>query len=194
MKLPDLKDYKPWGGWEKKMLKDLKKAMKDQDVEALKFYTQFGSTTRQILMNSHTYLKRKKYGFRGKKLGEYGWIIREPWKIEEEVVVYDFNKYHLKNVVSLAMGPNGKWTHGMMVNSALGCGHTGGPNEFLDPCDAREEALKQGLRRMKEWLQEQSRRNDQHEDGVNFNKSIVNNTLKNIEKVVLSLNQLSLFD
>lgn len=136
--------------------------LQSNDESKIAWYTQFGSTPRQILMNECTYLKLIECGFEGFELNKYGWIEENKRNINiiNKVEFTTGKEHFVKNYYEVGQLPNGKFVHGLWYDlGGNGGGGVRGISIWNNQYNTQEECESEALNFFK----------------VRFEESVMNN-------------------
>ncbi|MDR3246227.1 MAG: hypothetical protein LBT50_07320 [Prevotellaceae bacterium] len=171
------------------------KALLSDDTQMINEYEQFGTDTRHIIMNKHSYDRGLLFGFTGIKFNKYGWLDNEDF-LEIETFEFPHRKnWAVFNDITIGKGNNGKWTYG--INYSTG-GYGGGYGICVwgEIFDTRKECLIAALRKI---MDKHHKSRIQHKnDTLNFNAEYSKTVMKKVNELYDTITgrksiQLSLF-
>lgn len=176
----ELEDYSPTNS-EQPIVERYEKALLNKDAEELKFIRSMGDGVRARIMNIHALEGAKLFGYSNIAFDKHGWLEKEKWTHEEEIVFLPHDAKAKGNKIELAQGANGKWAWGYYYGFGTGAGGAGGASFFGDIFETREEAFKDALLFFHERFIQASKT----DDSTNYNQKVVADMLKAIKTHML---------
>jgi hypothetical protein len=166
---------------EREIISEILAVIKSGHDEKLAWFTRFGDSYRQILMNVHGHRRALEFGFTDIAFNQYGWFEVPRFLNFEEI---NLAQSHIR----LGRGPNFTWSYALSCN--YGTAGSSGPLCVFGPkFNSREAALTAALSAIKVKMTEKVG----HTDTCNFKQDLIAKTLKAINNIEVSLVQLTLF-
>jgi hypothetical protein len=167
--------------YENEIMAEILAAIKTGDEAKLAWFTGFGDSFRQILMNVNEYRKGLDFGFTAIAFNQYGWFASPKFSAYEEIKLE-------ASSVRIGHGPNGLWAYA--ISCSYGCaGHSAPLSVFCKSFPNRDAALTEAL----DELQKDMQSKVADRDRSNYHQDLIAKTLKTIIKVRIGLVQLTLF-
>jgi hypothetical protein len=174
--------------YESEILIELIAAIEQGDLEQLQWLNSFGDCFRAITMNLHAYRKGLEFGFTAIAFDQYGWFHKPEFLDKENLTFGDTSRYVNHSIIHLGHGDNGIWTYGLNYN--FGCaGGCYGLSVYGKQFKNREAALNFALNDLKGMMTARIGSTDT----TNDKQPIILATLSDIEKMKVSMVQLTLF-
>ena len=167
--------------YEREILTEIAAIIEKSDVQALNWFTGFGDSFRQILMNVNEHRRALEFGFTEIAFTEYGWFAPPKFLNLEDIKLE-------QSEIRIGQGPNGIWTYALICNYGT-AGSSGPLCVFCKKFSSRETALSAALAEMKgnmtKYLGDS--------DTTNYKQDVLQKTLKAIAAYQVDRVQLSLF-
>jgi len=174
--------------YETAILNELIVAIDNNDLAQLQWINSFGDCFRAITMNLHAYRKGLEFGFTEIDFDQHGWFKRPAFLETEELKFGDTSRYGNYNTITLGRGINHTWTYAL--HYSFGCAGGGyGLSVYGKQYKNREAALTFALNDLKGMMTERVG----SVDTTNDKQPIILATLRDIEKALIGMVQLSLF-
>ena len=174
--------------YETAILNELIIAIDNNDLAQLQWINSFGDCFRAITMNLHAYRKGLEFGFTEIDFDQHGWFKRPAFLETEELKFGDTSRYGNYNTITLGRGINHTWTYAL--HYSFGCAGGGyGLSVYGKQYKNREAALTFALNDLKGMMTERVG----SVDTTNDKQPIILATLRDIEKALIGMVQLSLF-
>ena len=174
--------------YEYAIIAELLDAIDRNDLEKLSWFSAFGNSFRSIIMNVYGYRKALEFGFTEIAFTEHGWFKYPVWLEKENITLGDTSRYGNHSIIYVGRGMNNIWTYAMDYNFGIAGGgyHL---SVYGKQFDSRNAALSFALAEIKGMMSEKIG----HRDTTNYKQPIILATLRDIEKVQMSMVQLTLF-
>jgi hypothetical protein len=170
------------------IMNELLVAVEQGNVIQLEWLNSFGDCFRAITMNLHAYRKGLEFGFTAIAFDQYGWFYKPEFLDKEDLTFGDTSRYGKHSIIHLGHGDNGIWTYGL--NYSFGCaGGCYGLSVYGKPFKSRETTLNFALNDLKGMMTARIGSTDT----TNDKQPIILATLGDIEKMKVSMVQLTLF-
>lgn len=167
--------------YEREIITEILTVIENKDEEKLNWFTGFGDSYRQILMNVNKYRRGLIYGFTEIAIGKYGWFASPKFLHFEEIKLEESS-------IRIGRGFNDLWSYAL--NRTYGSSGSSGPlSVFCPPFKSREAALNAAVAEIKADFTKYVG----HSDTSNFKPDLIVKTLKAISRAEVSMVQLSLF-
>ena len=174
--------------YEADIFKEMLAAIDQHDQLKLDEFRSFGDTLRAIAMNIHAYRKSLEFGFTEIAFDQYGWFKRPLWLEKEELNFGDTSRYGNYSTITLGHGPNGLWTYA--ISYSFGCAGGGYALSVYDKrFTCRQEAYVAALNDLKAKMTARVGSTDT----TNDKQPVIIGTLRDIEKAMVDMVQLTLF-
>jgi len=163
-------------------------AIEAGNQDQLDWFRSFGDTFRTIAMNVHAYREGLEFGFSEISFDKYGWFTRPLFLDREELTFGDTSRYGNHSLIYLGRGENHVWTYGMNYSFGV-AGGCYGLSVFGKQFRSRQDALQAALNELKSIMTKKIGSTDT----TNDKQSVILATLRDIEKAMIGIVQLSLF-
>lgn len=156
-------------------------AVRANDEDRLTWFASFGDDVRHRVMNVFTYRKNLLFGFNEIAFDEWGWMDGPEWPVSE---VIEFktrskeDKHFAGNYVTLAAGPNMRWTYS--VHYRHGGGSGGGYAchvHWHQPYKTRHAALTAALDEIREKMESGLAHHEAYHDTSNYHAAYMRKVL-----------------
>ena len=161
-------------------------AVRANDDDRLSWFASFGKDARHRIMNLHQYRRGLLFGFTEISLDEYGWLERSEWPVIETIEFKTNSKQDKNftgNYITLAAGPNMRWTYS--VHYQHGGGSGGGYAchvHWHDPYKSRQAALLAALDEIKDSMESGIKHYEKWKDQSNYDPAYMRKVLDLIKK------------
>jgi len=174
--------------YEAGIFKEMLIAIENSDQNQLDWYRSFGDSFRTITMNVYAYRKGLEFGFTKISFDKYGWFTRPAFLDSEELTFGDTRRYGNHSLIYLGRGENNICTYG--TNYSFGvAGGCYGLSVYGKQYKSRQEALTYALNELKIMMTKKIGSSDT----TNDKQPVILATLRDIDKELFSMVQLSLF-
>jgi hypothetical protein len=175
---------------ERETFNELVTAINDNDQQKLEWFAVFGDSLKAILLNVYAYRKGIEFGFTEIAFDQYGWFKRPAFLDVEELLfgLVDKSRYGTFSTITVAHGPNGKWTYGLSMSFGT-AGSSSGISVYGEVFTSREVALNCAMGILKKEMLGKVG----NSDTGNYNQKVILATLKDIDRLTVAKVQLSLF-
>ncbi|RYY06898.1 MAG: hypothetical protein EOP43_04900 [Sphingobacteriaceae bacterium] len=173
---------------ENNILNQILTCIKSNNQEQLIWFSLFGGSIRQIVMNVIAHRKSLEFGFTEISFGQYGWLNR-PVFLEQENIKFGITKHpNSYSEVHIGRGINNIWTYALSYSF----GTAGGGcslSIYGKHYESRWAALDTALTELKEMMQEKVG----DTDTTNYKQPVILATLKAINDYKSKQVQMTLF-
>ena len=174
--------------YEAGIFKEMLNAIEAKDQTQLDWFRSFGDSFRTITMNVHAYRKGLEFGFKEISFDKYDWFTKPVFLDREELTFGDTSRYGNHSLIYLGRGENHVWTYGMNYSFGV-AGGCYGLSVYGKQFKSRENALAYALNELKMMMTKKIGSNDT----TNDKQPVIFATLRDIDKVMLEMVQLTLF-
>jgi hypothetical protein len=158
------------------------------DQSSLDWFRSFGDSFRSITMNVHAYRKGLEFGFTEISFDQHGWFTRHSFLDKEELLFGDTSRYGNHSIIYLGRGINHIWTYGMNYSYGV-AGGCYGLSVYGKHFKSRNDAIAFALNELKSMMTKKVGSNDT----TNDKQPVILATIRDIEKALIGMVQLSLF-
>jgi hypothetical protein len=163
-------------------------AIEAKDQTQLDWFRSFGDSFRTITMNVHAYRKGLEFGFTEISFDKCDWFTRPVFLDKEELALGDKSHYGNHSLIYLGRGANHVWTYGMSYSYGV-AGGCYGLSVYGKQFKSREDALNHAIVELKTMMTKKVGSTDT----TNDKQPIILATLRDIDKALIGMVQLSLF-
>ena len=174
--------------YEKGIFQEMIAAVEAKDQIQLDWFRSFGDTFRVITMNVYAYRKGLEFGFTEISFDKYDWFTRPAFLDREELTFGDTSRYGNHSLIYLGRGANHIWTYGMNYSFGV-AGGCYGLSVYGKQFKSRQDALNFALNGLKTMMIKKIGSTDT----TNDKQPVILATLRDIDKAMLSMVQLTLF-
>ncbi|QEM05022.1 hypothetical protein DIU31_016410 [Mucilaginibacter rubeus] len=174
--------------YEKGIFQEMIAAIEAKDQIQLDWFRSFGDSFRTITMNVHAHRKGLEFGFTEISFDKYGWFTRPVFLDREELTFGDTSRYGNHSLIYLGRGENHVWTYGMNYSYGV-AGGCYGLSVYGKQFKSRQDALSFALNELKTMMTKKIGSTDT----TNDKQPVILATLRDIEKLLFGLVQLTLF-
>jgi hypothetical protein len=174
--------------YEQGIFQEMIAAIKVKDQQKLDWFRSFGDSFRAITMNVHAYRKGLEFGFTEISFDKYDWFTKPVFSDREELILGDKSRYGNHSLIYLGRGANHVWTYGMSYSYGV-AGGCYGLSVYGKQFKSREDALNHALVELKIMMTKKIGSTDT----TNDKQPIILATLRDIDKALIGMVQLSLF-
>lgn len=174
--------------YESEILNELITAIDKDDLEQLQWLNSFGDCFRSITMNLNAYRKGLEFGFTEIAFDQCGWFKRPQFLDHEDLTFGDTSRYGNHSIIHLGRGVNHVWTYGLNYSFGVACGGYG-LSVYGKQFKSRESALTFALNDLKAMMTARAGSTDT----TNDKQPVILANLRDIEKALIGMVQLSLF-
>ncbi|MCO5949838.1 hypothetical protein [Mucilaginibacter flavidus] len=174
--------------YEAGIFKEMLNAVETGDQTQLDWFRSFGDSFRSITMNIHAYRKGQEFGFTEISFDKNGWFTRPVFLDREELTFGDTSRYGNHSLIYLGRGKNHIWTYGMNYSYGV-AGGCYGLSVYGKQFRCREDALAVALNELKLMMTKKIGSTDT----TNDKQPVILATLRDIDKALIGMVQLSLF-
>ncbi|BAU55667.1 hypothetical protein [Mucilaginibacter gotjawali] len=170
------------------IFKEMLNAIETSDQAQLDWFRSFGESFMEITMNVHAYRKGLEFGFTEISFDKYGWFTRPSFLDTKELTFGDTSRYGNHSLIYLGRGQNHIWTYGMNYSFGVagGCyGLSVHGKQFKCGQETLSYALNELITMMTKKIGSTDTTNDK--------QPVILATLRDIEKAMLEMVQLTLF-
>jgi hypothetical protein len=170
------------------ILDEILHAIECGDTGLVQSFNEFGDALRVIIMNIHAYRKNCEFGFTDIVFDDYGWMVR-PEFLDMQVIKFgNVERYSEYSTLTVGRGLSPLWSYGLSCNFGT-AGSSFGLSVYGKKFNNLDSALNTGIAELKKAMTEKLG----HADTINYKQSVINGTLRSIQKYEFSKVQLSLF-
>lgn len=170
------------------ILNELLAIIKQNDLDRLKWFNQFGDAFKVITMNVYAYRKQLEFGFTEIAFDQHGWIKRPEFLDIEDQIFGNPWHYGEHSTLHLGRGISQTWTYALDYNFGTAGGGSA-LSVYGKQFKSREDALTCGLNELKDMMADKIG----NSDTSNYKQPIILATLRDITKAKINMVQLSLF-
>jgi hypothetical protein len=174
--------------YEAGIFKEMLNAIETKDQTQLDWFRNFGDSFRTITMNVHAYRKGLEFGFTEITFDKYDWFTRPIFLNKEELTFGDTSRYGNHSLIYLGKGQNHVWTYGMNYSYGV-AGGCYGLSVYGKQFKSREDALNHALLELKTKMVSRIGSTDT----TNDKQPIILSTIRDIDKALVGMVQLTLF-
>jgi hypothetical protein len=174
--------------YESEILNELIIAIDNSDLTQLQWLNSFGDCFRAITMNLHAYRKGLEFGFSEISFDTNGWFKRPTFLETQELKYGDTSRYGNHSTITVGRGLNHTWTYAL--HYSFGCAGGGyGLSVYGKQFKSCDAAINFALINLKDLMAGRVGSTDT----TNDKQPIILATLRDIEKAIVGLYQLTLF-
>jgi hypothetical protein len=174
--------------YEAGIFKEMLNAIETKDQTQLDWFRSFGDSYRTITMNVFAYRKGLEFGFTEISFDKNDWFTRAVFLDREELAFGDKSRYGNHSLIYLGRGANHVWTYGMSYSYGV-AGGCYGLSVYGKQFKSREDALNHALNELKTMMTKKIGSTDTSND----KQPIILATIRDIDKALVGMVQLSLF-
>jgi hypothetical protein len=174
--------------YERGIFQEMIAAIKAKDQQQLDWFSSFGDSFRTITMNVYAYRKGLEFGFTEISFDKYNWFTRPVFLDREELILGDTSRYGNHSLICLGRGENHVWTYGMNYSYGVAGGGYG-LSVYGKQFKNRQDALNYALIELKGMMTKKIGSTDT----TNDKQPIILATLRDIERAMVDMVQLTLF-
>jgi len=174
--------------YEAAIFKEMLNAIESGDQTQLDWFGSFGNSFRTITMNVHAYRKGLEFGFTEISFDQHGWFRRPMFSDKEELTFGDTSRYGNHSLIYLGRGENHVWTYGMNYSFGV-AGGCYGLSVYGKQFKSRQDALTNALNELKRMMTKKIGSTDT----TNDKQPVILATLRDIDKAMIEMVQMSLF-
>ncbi|QKJ28348.1 hypothetical protein HQ865_00755 [Mucilaginibacter mali] len=174
--------------YEREIFQEMIFAIQAKDQQQLDWFRNFGDSFSTITMNVHAYRMGLQFGFSEIAFDKYGWFQRPVFLDQEELTFGDTSRYGNYSTIKLGKGLNGIWTYAISYSYGVAGGGYGLSvygKQFNNRMDAFADALSDLKSKMVSRIGST--------DTLNDKQPVILATLRDINKALIGMVQLSLF-
>jgi hypothetical protein len=174
--------------YEAGIFKEILTAIQADDQTQLDWFRSLGDSFRAITMNVYAYRKGLEFGFTDIFFDKNGWFTRPQFLEYEELTFGDTSRYGNHSLIYLGRGENHVWTYGMNYSFGV-AGGCYGLSVYGKQFQNRQHALNHALNELKNMMAKKIGSTD----STNDKQPVILATLRDIDKAIVVMVQLTLF-
>lgn len=174
--------------YERGIFNEILQAIEAQNQSELDWFAGFGDSYRAITMNVYAYRKGLEFGFTEVAFDQYGWFKRPVFLETEELTFGDTSRYGNYSSITLGRGLNHTWTYALHYSYGVAGGGYG-LSVYGNQFKCRQDATNYSLNELKVMMTKKIG----CADTTNDKQPVILATLRDIDKALLDMVQLTLF-